>query len=409
MKRLAHIQDKYIGQSPHTLSCEGTIMRAVCSHPHVWSAKCVKCGERVETPVTTTASAWAKKTRTVRVPGGVPLEMTEESHRELRIGHRDRLLASRRLALILDLDHTLIHANPVMNAETLGEPTTPTSFVVDTESFWCRVKTRPGLAEFLERASELFDLEIYTAGTRRYALAVAEKLDPDRKYFRDRIVARCDSPHPFKELCWIHNVGPDMTLIIDDRDDVWPGAKNVVTIQPFLSFGSGREVHNEPGCAFVEVVDARAEEARPYLLDVLEFVEGIHRRFYSLSLAEQRSASVVRLFHGSRRDICKGVVVVFSHVFTLGTDVESTPLYARVRQYGMVVGSEVDDHTTHVVAARPGTEKVKAGWARKTVHVVTIGWLLETMRRYRRQPEDRFALPKPPAPPSLKRRREVVA
>lgn len=38
-----------------------------------------------------------------------------------------------------------------------------------------------------------FEMHIYTMGTRNYAFAVAAILDPDRKYFMDRILSRDDS------------------------------------------------------------------------------------------------------------------------------------------------------------------------------------------------------------------------
>jgi RNA polymerase II subunit A-like phosphatase len=44
--------------------------------------------------------------------------------------------------------------------------------------------------EFLERAHELYELHIYTMGTRTYAEAIAKLIDPESRYFHDRIVTR---------------------------------------------------------------------------------------------------------------------------------------------------------------------------------------------------------------------------
>lgn len=52
---------------------------------------------------------------------------------------------------------------------------------------------RPGLSEFLQQVSKLYELHIYTMGTRHYAEAVAREIDPEDKLFRDRILSRDES------------------------------------------------------------------------------------------------------------------------------------------------------------------------------------------------------------------------
>ena len=51
---------------------------------------------------------------------------------------------------------------------------------------------RPHLDYFLEKANELFQITIYTAGTKRYAEAVVKVLDPTKRYIADRIVSRAE-------------------------------------------------------------------------------------------------------------------------------------------------------------------------------------------------------------------------
>jgi RNA polymerase II subunit A-like phosphatase len=47
--------------------------------------------------------------------------------------------------------------------------------------------------EFLEYVHEKYEMHIYTMGTRNYAHSVAQVLDPEKKYFQDRILSRDDS------------------------------------------------------------------------------------------------------------------------------------------------------------------------------------------------------------------------
>jgi RNA polymerase II subunit A C-terminal domain phosphatase len=58
---------------------------------------------------------------------------------------------------------------------------------------WYFIKVRPGLLEFLEEVSKMYELHVYTMGTRAYANAVAKIVDPHRKYFGDRVLSRDES------------------------------------------------------------------------------------------------------------------------------------------------------------------------------------------------------------------------
>jgi RNA polymerase II subunit A C-terminal domain phosphatase len=58
---------------------------------------------------------------------------------------------------------------------------------------WYFIKVRPGLVEFLEEVSKMYELHVYTMGTRAYANAVAKIVDPNRKYFGDRVLSRDES------------------------------------------------------------------------------------------------------------------------------------------------------------------------------------------------------------------------
>lgn len=70
---------------------------------------------------------------------------------------------------------------------------------------------RPGLEEFLKEINELYELHIYTMGTRDYAEAVAKEIDPNGSIFKERILSRDESGSKVKRqmtvkddihLCW---------------------------------------------------------------------------------------------------------------------------------------------------------------------------------------------------------------
>lgn len=164
---------------------------------------------------------------------------------------KKRLLAARKLSLVVDLDQTIIHAavDPTI-AEWQRDKDNPNHDAVkDVRAFqlvedgpgmrgcWYYIKLRPGLTEFLENIAQLYELHIYTMGTRQYAQQIANIVDPDRKYFGERILSRDESGSMVaKNLERLFPVDTKMVVIIDDRGDVWKWSTNLIRVTPFDFF-----------------------------------------------------------------------------------------------------------------------------------------------------------------------------
>lgn len=58
---------------------------------------------------------------------------------------------------------------------------------------WYYIKPRPGLPAFLDKLNEQYEMHVYTAGSRDYADAVCKGIDPNGKYFNERILSRDES------------------------------------------------------------------------------------------------------------------------------------------------------------------------------------------------------------------------
>lgn len=56
---------------------------------------------------------------------------------------------------------------------------------------------RPGLTDFLADLSKLYEMHVYTMGTRTYADAICNIIDPDGKVFGGRILSRDESGSEF--------------------------------------------------------------------------------------------------------------------------------------------------------------------------------------------------------------------
>ena len=81
-------------------------------------------------------------------------------------------------------------------------------------------KLRPFVHVFLEEASKLFEMYIYTTATRGYALEMAELIDPENKYFCSRIISRDDSTQENRKSLDIVLGRDSAVLIVDDTKRV---------------------------------------------------------------------------------------------------------------------------------------------------------------------------------------------
>lgn len=158
---------------------------------------------------------------------------------------RTRLLGQRKLSLVVDLDQTVLHAttDACFDALIADEGGPDYEYVRDIAKLVLNdngphnyyIKFRPGLESFLERVSRLFELHVYTMGSRCYAMEIVRIIDPDRQYFGDRIISRDESASGDnrKKLQRIFP-GDDARaiLIIDDRADVWEYSRNLVQVSP---------------------------------------------------------------------------------------------------------------------------------------------------------------------------------
>lgn len=162
-----------------------------------------------------------------------------------------RLLASKKLFLVVDLDQTIIQAtvDPTVADWQKDEHNPNHDAVKDVRAFllkddgpgnrgcWYYIKLRPGLKDFLENISKIYELHIYTMGTRAYAKNIADIIDPEHKIFGDRILSRDESgSSTAKNLQRLFPVDTKMVVIIDDRGDVWKWSPNLIKVTPYDFF-----------------------------------------------------------------------------------------------------------------------------------------------------------------------------
>lgn len=222
-----------------------------CPHSVVYSGVCAVCGEDVERPHFADDFA-SIKSRLPVAYNSDSLTVTRAEAETLASSTARTLYNSRCLSLVLDLDHTLVHAtdNPRAAAVLQYSPpntdhTSVASFTLDSPTrhpSTMHVKLRPNLKEFLSRVAKKFQLHIYTMGSRLYADQIANLIDPDKSLFHGRITSREDFAEGRLNQKSIQRLFPcsdSMVLIVDDREDVWisgtgqPYMPNLIRASPY--------------------------------------------------------------------------------------------------------------------------------------------------------------------------------
>ncbi|WRT70407.1 uncharacterized protein IL334_007405 [Kwoniella shivajii] len=108
---------------------------------------------------------------------------------------------------------------------------------IEMQGRWYFTKPRPGLQKFLDEMSELYEMHVYTMGTRSYADAICNVIDPDGRIFGGRILSRDESgSFSSKNLKRLFPTDTSMVVVIDDRSDVWADCPNLVKVVPYDFF-----------------------------------------------------------------------------------------------------------------------------------------------------------------------------
>lgn len=144
-----------------------------CAHPGFFNSMCVKCGRIVPADDSTNAAA-------LTISGGVVLQLSAKEAEQVQASKVEILKKMRKLALVLDLDHTLLHAVQIEGScpSNPSNPSQPDIFHLPIEEFvngavkHLVMKKRPFLDTFLAQAHEFCQMTVYTAGNNHYSHSI---------------------------------------------------------------------------------------------------------------------------------------------------------------------------------------------------------------------------------------------
>lgn len=405
--------------------------RETCSHPVQLNNMCVSCG----ITLVKSDQEGDGKGKELTLVGGAQLVLSEDEalrQQELKVAN---LRNSRKLALVLDLDHTLIHTTACEGTpqdvhklleqqvhHVTIEERLPAPHQNKTAMKHFLVKKRPMLDEFLTENSKNFQLSIYTAGTRKYAEAIEKLIDPSGKLFGGRIVSRSDVANDTKmglekSLQRIFLGNASLALIVDDREDVWQGeqADQLILVRPFSHFkGNGMEVNNAAGMSassdtLIAMVDGQLQQGAVSDIDdqlgrVSEVLREMHTSFYGSSVSSSSSSSVLtigeeistaNLLRDKKRAILRGCVITFSGLIPTNEPdpAKKCMLWRLALSLGAQVTFDLCEHTTHLISAQIETRKVEGCHrSRKNTWIVHPDWLMYCRWALNKPPEKTFVM-----------------
>ncbi|KAL5729077.1 protein-serine/threonine phosphatase [Ranunculus cassubicifolius] len=335
----------------------------------------------------------------------VDLDATDDCHdlnqseRAQRIEEQEDLFQAKKLSLVLDLDHTLLHTvrfdeidaqqQEMLKAKEERDKQKPQRhlFCLPHLKFW--TKLRPGIWNFLEQASKVYELHICTMGGEIYAMEMAELLDPTGKYFDGRVVSKLGKG--IKDLDEV--LGTESTaIIVDDTVNVWPNhMTNLIHVEKYMYFPSQKRQPDLPlSSLFERRRDERADGG--VLASAMTLIQKVHQNFYSNPWISLGEVDVRCILEQEKRNVLAGCYILFSGVFPVdGATPEKELIWKDARQFGAVCSTEMDSQVTHVVSEKSGTLEVN--WARATGRfVVSPRWIGASMFFYHKANENDFAV-----------------
>ncbi|MEQ2314178.1 hypothetical protein AMECASPLE_009497, partial [Ameca splendens] len=245
-----------LGNTSNPHPCEARFLSGVivrveeCSHPIVMKGLCAECGQDLTQLQGTNGNQQSPiSTATVSMVHSVPeLMVSSEQAKQLAREDQHRLHRNKKLVLMVDLDQTLIHTTE-QHCQRMSNKGI-FHFQLGRGEPMLHTRLRPHCKEFLEKTAKLYELHVFTFGSRLYAHTIAGFLDPEKKLFSHRILSRDECIDPFSKTGNLRNLfpcGDSMVCIIDDREDVWKFAPNLITVKKYIYFQGTGDINAPPG------------------------------------------------------------------------------------------------------------------------------------------------------------------
>jgi FCP1-like phosphatase family protein len=345
---------------------------SACDHSVTFGNLCAICG------------AYVRPTNAAVTHGGLRLSESAAEAESAELAAY--LSSSKKLALILDLDKTLIDPIRVPDSAAARalvalDPDHAADFLtfsLDTEMFI--VRYRPCLGTFLETLAPHFHFYVSTLASRKYAERVVQYIDPAGEYFGSRLLCGDDSAAIVgqrKSLTAFFQDDGAMALIVDDSPQVWRQSRGVVQIEPFDFFN----------CWAVPPTvwdSGKDDRALPLIAEVLL---AVHADYFS----HERGYHVLLSLSALRERVLRGCHLLF-------LDLQDARIrddcFRRAEQFGASALVQFMPHCTHVVAMSLRGPDAQEALEFDGIFLVSYRWFHESCLRFARadEAEERFRI-----------------
>ncbi|KAI3718656.1 hypothetical protein L6452_19535 [Arctium lappa] len=155
-----------------------------------------------------------------------------QRERSKRMEEQKKMFANHKLCLVLDLYHTLLNSakDEMLKKKEEQDREKPHRHPFRSPRMGMWTKLWPGIWNFLEKASKLYELHLYTMENKLYATEMAKVLDPKGVIFNGHVILRDDDgdnvdgnpkTNDLEGVLGMESV----VVIIDDSIRVWPHNK----------------------------------------------------------------------------------------------------------------------------------------------------------------------------------------
>lgn len=166
------------------------------------------------------------------------LAMPENNHlgEEERRQLGDDLVKARKLLLVVNIDHVLLHAVAVSEEEKGLVREQKLERLVETIAHEHMAVLRPGLDRWLYDVSANFILVAYSKSNQKIATDMIRFIDPHERYFGGRVF--CIHPTRKNKLDELINVDASHVVVVDSSTSEWCETTrgNLLTVRPFRIF-----------------------------------------------------------------------------------------------------------------------------------------------------------------------------
>ncbi|EEF52117.1 RNA polymerase II ctd phosphatase, putative [Ricinus communis] len=363
---------------------------STCSHPLVMKLVCTTCGQKMSNFYGLPFDY---------IMGGLRLSETKADW--TRDAETDFVLSKKKLFLVLDLDQTLLHSTVDLTPEENYLKNQMDSLqdifkLITREGFSpSYAKLRPFVRNFLQEASTMFKMYVYTNANKSYARKMVNLLDPDNIYFKSRLITREDSTVSCQKNLDVVMGQERAVVILDDRTDVWPMHKdNLIQVQRYKYFASTANWSNSKSFAQREV-----DESTDIMATYLEILKKIHSQFFDPKLDEDNLASrdVRDVMRTVQAGILQGCKLILRKNLTAKYKLDN--LSKMAEKLGAICVSELDPTVTHVVTleAKPEDDqlqlenkKKKKNKQKGTYHLVFPEWIRDSYKLWHRMPVENY-------------------